>query len=569
MVPTLSIVVPAFNEADTIRDSVAALEASLAATDLGFEIIVVSDGSADGTAARARSTDNPRVRVIDYERNMGKGWALRTGSRAARGEWIAWFDADLDLRPEAIVGFLDAARTEGADIVIGSKRHPGSSVEYPTRRRVYSWMYQQLVRALFHLNVRDTQVGMKLFRREALDAVLPVVLVKRYAFDLEVLAVARRFGFGTIIELPVTLKYRFSGTGMNWGAIANAVLDTLAVFYRLRVLRFYDRKRQLMRRMSEYDGRPTPRLTVAIASGAIAEESIRANSPPGTEILTIDPPGPGAYGRVKWLADVHQRASNDVVALLEPGMSVNHGWGDAAVALFRDPRVGLVAGPTVPLLDQSPRHDAAAVLSESRFGVGGARVRSHVGALKEINDFPARNIILRRAELGAALNRGLTSPDELCRAVRSQPGRSVVVSPDVIALAPSPPLFAPYLRELWATGRDRGRRLGRRHRVQLHHLAPLLLLLILVASVPAILAGGVWAIAATLGISVYGLAIVAYAGVIALLHRSIPLGALAAMGAAASHVVFGAALLVGVVTRWTRRRPAGTTAQPRPSGPGD
>ena len=171
--PTLSVVLPAFNEAETILDAVVALDEILTETDLAFEIIVVSDGSGDATAAQARAAANPRLHVVEYERNMGKGYAVRTGSRVAAGEWIAWFDADLDLHPDALCSFLEVARTEGADIVIGSKRHPDSSVEYPWHRRAYSWLYQQLIRALFHLNVRDTQVGIKLFRREALEAVLP------------------------------------------------------------------------------------------------------------------------------------------------------------------------------------------------------------------------------------------------------------------------------------------------------------------------------------------------------------------------------------------------------------
>ena len=98
-------------------------------------------------------------------------------------------------------------------MVVGSKRHPDSDVAYPTRRRVYSWLYQMLVRILFSLDIRDTQVGMKLFRREVLDDVLPVVLVKRYAFDLEVLAVSRHFGHGRIAESPITLEYQFTGSG--------------------------------------------------------------------------------------------------------------------------------------------------------------------------------------------------------------------------------------------------------------------------------------------------------------------------------------------------------------------
>ncbi len=107
------------------------------------------------------------------------------------------------------------AERESLDFVIGSKRHPDSLVHYPPSRRVGSWLYQQFVRLLFSLDVRDTQVGLKVFRREVAEEVLPLLLVKQFAFDLEFLAVARALGYRRIREQPVTLEYRFTGSGVR------------------------------------------------------------------------------------------------------------------------------------------------------------------------------------------------------------------------------------------------------------------------------------------------------------------------------------------------------------------
>jgi hypothetical protein len=134
---------------------------------------------------------------------------------------------------------LEEFERREADAVIGSKRHPDSEVDYPRIRRIYSWGFQMLVRALFHLEVRDTQVGAKLFRREMVDTVLPLLLIKRYAFDLEVLAVGALFGFDRVRELPVRLDYRFTGSGIDSPEVRRMLVDTLAIAYRIHLRRWY------------------------------------------------------------------------------------------------------------------------------------------------------------------------------------------------------------------------------------------------------------------------------------------------------------------------------------------
>lgn len=127
-----------------------------------------------------------------------------------------------------------------ADIVIGSKRHPMSEVRYPLFRQLQSRAFQLLVRVLFRFNVSDTQTGLKVMRREVATRVVDVALVKRFAFDVELLALARHFGYRRLIEAPVRIDYAFETT-TDLKAVARVLWDTAAIFYRLRVRHWYDR----------------------------------------------------------------------------------------------------------------------------------------------------------------------------------------------------------------------------------------------------------------------------------------------------------------------------------------
>lgn len=239
VVPTLSIIVPTYRDGERIYDNLLKLDRALDAIGEPYEIIVVSDGNVDNTIDEARRLDLPHVRVHHYTRNMGKGFALRYGVTRSRGNIVTFIDGDGDIDPVQIATYLQIMRAFEADVVIGSKRHPDSKVVYPPMRRLYSSTYQALLRLLFRLEVRDTQVGLKLFRREVLAAVLPRIVVKRYAFDLELLVVAGHLGFTRIVEAPICIGQRFSST-INRQAIMSILLETAAIYYRKNVLHYYD-----------------------------------------------------------------------------------------------------------------------------------------------------------------------------------------------------------------------------------------------------------------------------------------------------------------------------------------
>src|SRR5919108_1795603 len=208
----LSIVVPAYRQEATICQDIRRLERALATTGHDYELIVVVDGQVDQTFERAQEAASERVHILAYLDNHGKGHAVRHGMAQARGDVVGFIDAGMDLHPQGIGRLLEQLLAQQADVVIGSKRHPHSRVQYPLLRRLYSWCYQMLVWVLFGLRVKDTQVGLKLFRRAVMERVLPLLLVKRFAFDIEFLAVTHALGFARIEEGPVELTHNFKST---------------------------------------------------------------------------------------------------------------------------------------------------------------------------------------------------------------------------------------------------------------------------------------------------------------------------------------------------------------------
>ncbi len=237
----LTVVVPYYNPGQLLVPTIERLLAVLDASGASYEVIAVSDGSTDGSdrELEAALPGRPQLTNIVLAVNQGKGAALRIGLAKGRGRYLGFIDADGDLDPILLDSFQAMVRVYSPDIILGSKRHPLSEVEYPFLRRVYSWGYQQVVRLGFRLNIRDTQTGIKLVRRDVLSAVLPRMLEKRFAFDLELFVIARRLGYKRFLEAPIRLRHQFTST-VSWRSVYRSLLDTMAIWYRLRILHYYD-----------------------------------------------------------------------------------------------------------------------------------------------------------------------------------------------------------------------------------------------------------------------------------------------------------------------------------------
>jgi glycosyltransferase involved in cell wall biosynthesis len=234
----VTVVMPYFNPGGRLRQTVAEAVEVLRLSGVSFEVVTVSDGSTDGSQNTLEDLDPDVVIRVELPARGGKGQAVRAGLERGRGRYLGFIDADGDVPPDLLGDFVKVIRTERPDVVLGSKRHRASQVVYPPARRLYSWGYQQLVRLLFHLDVRDTQAGIKLVRRDVLVDVLPSMVEQGYAFDLELLVVARFFGYRHLVEAPVRIGRRFTST-VSPKVVAEMLRDTLAIWWRLRVRRAY------------------------------------------------------------------------------------------------------------------------------------------------------------------------------------------------------------------------------------------------------------------------------------------------------------------------------------------
>jgi glycosyltransferase involved in cell wall biosynthesis len=219
----VSAVMPAYNEEANLEESVGRMARALESSARTFEIIVVDDGSQDGTAAvlERLKAAHPNLRVIRHPANRGYGAALRSGFDAARFAWIFLMDADNQFDPAEVELLL--AKTAGADIVAGYRKHRRD----PLLRRLNAWAFFTMVRLLFGRLVRDVNCAFKLFRR---DLVARMALHSEGALiNTEMLVLARQL-HARVVEVPVHHYPRMAGkqTGANVNVVIRAFRELLA-----------------------------------------------------------------------------------------------------------------------------------------------------------------------------------------------------------------------------------------------------------------------------------------------------------------------------------------------------
>ncbi len=205
----LTLLFPAYNEA---RRIVGTLETTLAwarARLDGYEVLVVDDGSTDGTADLVQARFGSEVRLLRRARRGGKGAAIRSGVEAASRPWILFSDADLSIPIEEFEKLWP--EVEAAPIVIGSKRAPGGRLEYPALRRFFGGVGQQLIALFVVSGFHDTQCGFKLYRVDVVRELVRHQRIDGFGFDFELLLLARRLGHA-VREVPIHCEHKLGGS---------------------------------------------------------------------------------------------------------------------------------------------------------------------------------------------------------------------------------------------------------------------------------------------------------------------------------------------------------------------
>ena len=472
----LSVIMPAYRLADEISKNLRETARLFEEHGVRAELVPVDDGSQDGTAeelsrlAADWSFESVTLRPVVCPLNGGKGAALRAGFEASTGAYVMLLDGDLDIHPKQTPWFFDQMLDKGADIVVGSKRHRHSVVQYPWHRRIVSWCYFTLVRIFIGLKITDTQTGMKLFKREVLGEALGRMLVKTYAFDLELLAIAHQRG-AKIAEAPVVIRFGDKFGCLKANTVKTMALDSLAVFYRLRILKYYANAEV----PKKLDRDPLVSIVIACpnSSWMLSEclAAIDRQTYRNYEVIVLPDEGEGGQRKVRFISTGKVRpaekrnlgireAKGEIVAFIDDDAYPDAHWLEYAVKYFGDETVGAVGGPGVTPPGDPYLAQVGGRVYDNILVSGNYRYRYKAGGIRrDVDDYPSCNLFVRKALLDSFGGyRTDFWPGEdtlLCKDIIDRGGR-IVYDPWVVVHHHRRPLFAAHLRQLGRYAFHRG-----------------------------------------------------------------------------------------------------------------
>jgi glycosyltransferase involved in cell wall biosynthesis len=235
---------------NTIKTRINLLETYAKKQNFDYQVLAVIDGNLDSSKRllMEEAKKNNKLLVEGYEKNMGKGYALKHGFKIANGDYIGFIDDGTQINDKVLVDLIVAAlKHKDIDVFVASKKHPNSKLIYPLKRRLFTKGYSLLTKLVTGINYEDTQVGAKLFTSKSIKNIVDRLLVKRFAIDIEILAIANMLGYNRHIDVPIEIDFNSDKATGAFGAtsfkmIRRMVIDTLAVGYRLRIRRWYDEK---------------------------------------------------------------------------------------------------------------------------------------------------------------------------------------------------------------------------------------------------------------------------------------------------------------------------------------
>lgn len=226
MNPKLSVILPCYNVPNLLNNLLEVIKVAKTITS-SYEIIIVNDGSQNFPKIK----QDEYIKVIINKKNMGKGYSLIKGFRKAQGEIICFIDADLQIPARLLKSYYKIMNGNRCpNILVGSKRHYNSIVNYSFIRRLMSFGLQTVNRLLFGFIILDTQCGIKMFTKKVVKDILFLLKIKGFAIDVEILSLSQIKGY-KIIQAPVIVNKSFNSTVKIW-SVGKVMWDILRIWSR-------------------------------------------------------------------------------------------------------------------------------------------------------------------------------------------------------------------------------------------------------------------------------------------------------------------------------------------------
>ena len=410
----VSILVPVYNMEKNIERNINILTEKISPFISNFEIIISDDGSEDNSKNVMEKICNENKNIIGVysKENHGKGNALKRACEIANGKYIIFCDGDMEIDPSQLENFFEIMHKENADIVIGSKRHKNSVVNYSNVRKLISFVYFMFVKIFFHLPIQDTQTGLKLFKREAIINVFPRILVKAFAYDLEVLVACNSNG-KKIASAPVIVNPNRHFGFIKLSVLWKTFIDTLAIFYRLNIVKFYkDLFEELksdklvsiiipLKKINDYIKEETKYLLeqtyknfeVIILPDSFSEEEIDLDIFRDKRIKIIETGAiPPALKRAKGV----ENSNGEILAFLDDDTYPEKDWLKNSLRAMETKNINALGGPAITSPKDNFSKQISGLIYGSALMSGKHKARYIPDKVQYVNDYPSCNFIITK-----------------------------------------------------------------------------------------------------------------------------------------------------------------------------
>jgi len=560
----ISVIIPAYDKRKLgLADFVDKVSQEVLSIALDVEIVIVclKDDAIIYSEALVLSEKNKNISIVEHDPKIGKEYAyLLEGFKKTKGEYILYVDPHSKLNLKALSGFRKVIDKDKVDIVIGSKHHVNSRVEYSDFRKKIGNLYYLFIRHFLGLKVYDLQTGMKLYKRKVLEKVIPLIVTKKYAFDLEILTCANHLGF-KIGEAPVEIDKSYEFEKLGLPLIYHAAIDTLAVFYRLRFLKFYDRKIPQLKE--------TPKVSIVIAvkvyNQNLKECLIKCSQIdyPDYEIIVlpdekmkedisdiIEIPTGNVLPPAKRDIGI-KAAGGKIIAFLDDDAFPVSNWIKSAVRYFEDDSIAAVGGPAVTPDNSPERELASGVVYASSMVAWKNNYRYIPKTSRQVDDYPTCNLFVRKdvlEEIGGFDNKFWPGEDTIvCYKIVENLGKKIYYDPDALVYHKRRALYIPHLKQVASYAIHRGYFVKRypETSMRLSYFFPSLFVLGLVLG-PVL--GNVSDMIRNLYITVMSLYLL-WALLIGILCDSVKMAFLVISGIFLTHVTYGIYFIKGLLSK--------------------